>query len=146
MLETFKILRMIKNKILYVVWSTSLVAVSGSLFFSEGLHFPPCVLCWYQRVAMYPLFVILTVGILRKDRKLYQYVLPFSILGLLVSIYHNLLYYGILPESAQPCTLGISCTTKQIELFGFITIPLMSLLAFVIINLGMFVYAKGNKK
>jgi disulfide bond formation protein DsbB len=111
----------------------------------------PCVLCWYQRIFMYPLVIIMAVGILRKDKGIYHYVLPLSNLGLIIALYHNLLYYKILPESVQPCVLGISCTTKQIEWLGFITIPLMSLTAFTVITVCMLFYRKtiqkeGNKE
>lgn len=123
-----------KQNLLYLTFAISLSSVLGSLYFSEILKFPPCILCWYQRIFMYPLTIILAIGILRQDKKIYQYVLPFSIAGGLISVYHNLLYYKILPESAGPCTLGISCTTKFIELFGFLTIPLLSLIAFLVIT------------
>ncbi len=130
----------------YLSWAVSLVATLGSLYFSQVLSLPPCILCWYQRIFMYPLTIILAVGILRRDKKVYQYALPLSILGLIVSFYHNLLYYGVIPESVRPCTLGISCTTKQIEWFGFITIPLLSLLAFSAITICMLVLRKASKR
>ena len=136
----------IKKYILYLAWIQSLVAMSGSLFFSEVMKLPPCILCWYQRILMYPLTVIIAVGILRRDKGIYQYVLPLSITGLAIAIYHNLLYYGIIPESIQPCRLGISCTTRQIEWLGFITIPLMSLTAFTVITICMLVFRKISKK
>ena len=69
---------------LYTAWVTSLMATVGSLFFSEILHFPPCMLCWYQRILMYPLVVIIAVGILRRDKGVYQYVLPLSITGFII--------------------------------------------------------------
>ena len=136
----------IKKYILYIAWIQSIVAMSGSLFFSEVMKLPPCILCWYQRILMYPLVAIIAVGILRRDKGIYQYVLPLSITGLAIAIYHNLLYYGIIPESIQPCRLGISCTTRQIEWFGFITIPLMSLTAFTVITICMLAFRKMNKK
>lgn len=139
-------IKFLQENILYIAWVQSLIALSGSLYFSEIMKLPPCVLCWYQRILMYPLVVIIAVGILRKDKGIYQYVLPLSITGLLISIYHNLLYYKILPESIQPCTIGISCTTKQIEWLGFITIPLMSLTAFAIITICMLIYRKVINK
>ncbi len=123
-----------------------LMATFGSLFFSEIMKLPPCVLCWYQRIVMYPLVVILAIGIYLKDKKLPYYVLPLSTIGLIIAIYHNLLYYNILPESATPCLIGVSCTTKYIELFGFITIPFLSLIAFLIITIGMIVYARAGTK
>lgn len=136
----------VKKYILYIAWVQSLVAMSGSLFFSEVMKLPPCILCWYQRILMYPLTVIIAIGILRRDKGIYQYVLPLSLTGLVIAIYHNLLYYGIIPESIQPCRLGISCTTRQIEWFGFITIPLMSLTAFAVITVCMLVFRKMSKK
>ncbi|MBX3245482.1 MAG: disulfide bond formation protein B [Acidobacteria bacterium] len=120
---------------LYLIWITALVATAGSLFFSEVMELPPCVLCWYQRIAMYPLVVIVAVSIVTRDRRWKMYVLPFSITGLAIAVYHNLLYYHIIPESITPCTEGVSCTSVQLEWLGFITIPLMSLTAFIIINI-----------
>lgn len=136
----------IKKNILYIAWIQSIVAMFGSLYFSEVMKLPPCVLCWYQRILMYPLVAIIAVGILEKNKRIYRYVLPLSITGLFIAIYHNLLYYKILPESIQPCTMGISCTTKQIEWLGFITIPLMSLTAFAVITTCMLIYRKVNAK
>lgn len=121
------------------------IAMAGSLFFSEVMKLPPCVLCWYQRIAMYPIVILITIGILRNDRKTYISVLALAIPGLLISIYHNLLYWKILPESVAPCTLGISCTTKFFEWFGFITIPFMALVAFTVITLLAFISLKKNK-
>lgn len=138
--ETF-----VRQYILYIAFAQALVAMLGSLFFSEILKFPPCILCWYQRIALYPLVVILAVGILRRDKKVYEYVLPLSIIGWIIAVYHNLLYYKILPESVAPCTQGISCTTKQIELFGLVTIPLMALGAFTFINICMYLFYRYNR-
>jgi len=114
-----------------MAWVIALVATAGSLFFSEIMELPPCLLCWYQRIAMYPLVVVLACGIIMRDQRVRYYALPVCLGGLIISIYHNLLYYGIIPESITPCTKGISCTTRQIEWLGFITIPLMALAAFV---------------
>ncbi len=104
------------------------------MYFSEIAHLPPCVLCWYQRILMYPLVLIIAVGILRKDKGLPFYVLPLSILGMGVALYQYLLQRGILPNSIAPCTLGVSCTTKYVEYFGFVTIPFLSLMAFGVIT------------
>lgn len=123
--------------ILYLAWLQALVATVGSLFFSEVMKLSPCVLCWYQRIVMYPLVLVLGVGIVSEDKKVHRYVLPLSVLGTLIALYHNVLYYGIIPESIQPCTTGVSCTTRFFAWFGFITIPLMSLVAFIVITLCM---------
>lgn len=138
-------MQLIRNNLLYFAFLVALLATLGSLYFSEILHLPPCVLCWYQRIFIYPLVVILAVGILLKDKKLYLYVLPLSITGTLIALYHNLLYYRILPESVAPCTIGVSCTAKLIEILGFITIPLLSLLAFITITIIMIIYRKQVK-
>ncbi len=131
---------------LYIAWIQSLLALVGSLYFSEVMDLPPCVLCWYQRILMYPLALIFAIGMLRKDQGLHLYVLPFSILGFAVAVYHNLLYWQILPESVAPCEAGISCTTKFFEWFGFITIPFMSLTAFTVITVCMLLFRKFNHK
>lgn len=136
----------IKRNIVYLAFIQAIAATSGSLYYSEIKHYTPCVLCWYQRILMYPLIIIIGVGILRKDKKLYQYVLPMSILGTIIAAYHVMLQKGILPESVAPCTLGAACTTKYVGYFGFITIPVMSLTAFVVITVCMLIYRKVNQK
>ena len=120
----------IKKYILYVAFLKAFLATVISLVFSELLHFPPCILCWYQRICMYPLVVIFAVGILKKDKLVAYYAWPLIAAGWLIAFYHNLLYYNILPEAAAPCINGVSCTTKFIEWFGFVTIPLLSFLGF----------------
>ena len=124
----------------YVVWLIALLSAIGSLFFSEVMLLPPCVLCWYQRIAMYPLVIIVAVGIIGRDVRMRLYALPFAAAGLGISIYHNLLYYGVLPESIAPCAEGVPCNAVQIELLGFITIPLMGLLAFALITFCLVVH------
>lgn len=124
----------------YLAWMIALVSMVGSLFFSEVMNLPPCLLCWYQRIAMYPLVLIIAIGIISRDTRIKIYALPLCLTGLVISIYHNLLYYGVLPESIAPCTQGISCTSRQIELLGFITIPLMALTAFFGIALCLMFY------
>lgn len=129
---------------LYVAWVIALVAVVGSLYFSEVRGFAPCVLCWYQRIAIYPLIVLLPIGILKKDPRIADYVLSLTVVGLLISIFQNLLYYKVIPESISPCTAGVSCTTKYVEYFGFISIPLLSFIALASITYVMVVYKKSN--
>lgn len=129
----------------YAILLQAGIAMAGSLFFSEVMNLPPCVLCWYQRIAMYPIVILIAIGIIRKDRKAYISVLALSIPGLAISIYHNLLYWKILPESISPCMLGVSCTTKFFEWFGFITIPFMALVAFTVVTLLAFISLKKNQ-
>lgn len=142
-----QILRQVPAKtFLYVAWGVSLVATISSLYFSEYLHLPPCVLCWWQRIFMYPLVLILAVGLIRQDRHVVWNVLPLAGLGTLVAFYHNLLYYGLLPEAAAPCSTGVSCTTRLIDWFGFISIPLLSLLGFLVLTISLFMAMKATVK
>ena len=129
------------DALLYSAWIIALVATVGSLFFSEVMQLPPCVLCWYQRIAMYPLVIIIGVGIITRDgSRMKNYALPICLIGLAISVYHNLLYYNLMPESIAPCAEGVSCTSRQIEWLGFITIPLMALTAFVGLALCLLFY------
>jgi len=131
---------------LYIAWFQSLLAMLGSLYFSEILKYPPCVLCWYQRIATYPLVFIIPIAILFKDTKIYRYIFTLAIPGLLISIYHNLLYYKIIPDGLSPCSTGVSCTTKYIEYFGFLTIPLLGLIAFAVIIVSTYIYYRNERR
>lgn len=138
-------MKFLKQNILYISLIQAILATLGSLYFSELQQLQPCVLCWYQRICMYPLVPILTVGIYLGDKNLPKYVLPLSLVGEVIAIYHNLLYYSVIPEVYSPCTVGVSCTTRQIDWFGFISIPLLSLAAFTLINVCMILVLKRNK-
>lgn len=118
---------------LLLAWVVALLGTLGSLFFSEVMKFPPCSLCWYQRVALYPLVAVFAVGLLHRDSKVGRYAWPLVAFGLFAALYHLLLYYKILPESVAPCTQGVSCSTKQVEWFGIVTIPLLSFIGFTLI-------------
>ncbi len=134
----------VQPNLAYVAWFQVFVATLGSLYFSEVMKLPPCMLCWYQRIFMYPLVYILAVGIVLEEERIRYYCLPLSVTGLVIAVYHNLLYYHIIPESIAPCTSGISCTTRQIEWLGFITIPLLSLVAFTITTVALLLYKKDK--
>jgi disulfide bond formation protein DsbB len=118
---------------LYAAWGTALAATAGSLILSGVFHFMPCALCWYQRILMFPLPVILTVGLYRRDRDVWMYAIPLAALGALVAAYHSLLQWGIIHEVLAPCTAGIACTVRQINWLGFVTIPFMSFLSFALV-------------
>lgn len=129
----------------YIAWVQALVATLGSLFFSEVMKFTPCKLCWFQRIFMYPLIFIIAAGIIRKDKKLYQYVLPLSVIGWIISLYHNLIYYHVISEAIVPCSIDVPCTTKFFAWFGFITIPLLSFTAFSVITICMIIAKRYYK-
>lgn len=120
---------------LYLAWLVALVATGGSLYFSEVRGFAPCTLCWYQRVFMYPLVIILGVASFREDRAVRGYVLPMSVLGGLIALYHVL--EQNVPGFGAPglCRVGIPCSAKYINWLGFISIPVLSLTAFSLITL-----------
>lgn len=111
--------------------------MAGSLFFSEVLGWLPCQLCWYQRIAMYPLVLLLLIGILTRDRKVFNYVIPLALIGAAISTYH-VLYQKTNWFPASPCELssGVSCKGDYLNwLNGLITIPTLALLAFVLVAL-----------
>ncbi len=139
-------MKLIKDNLLYIAWITAVASMVGSLYFGEVLGLVPCSLCWYQRITMYPLVLIIGVAIVKKDRHFYQYALPLSIIGGAIAFYQNLLYYNVIQERLTPCTFGISCTTKYIQLLGFIDIPLLSLLSFILITTTLLIHKKLNKK
>jgi disulfide bond formation protein DsbB len=129
----------------YLAWVIALVSTVGSLFFSEVMGLQPCVLCWYQRVAVYPLVLIIGAGIVMRDGRMKYYALPLCLAGLAVAVYHNLLYYEVIPESVSPCSQGVPCTERQIEWLGFVTIPLMGLAAFAGLALCLLLYKPGRE-
>lgn len=116
--------------ILFIAWLIASIAMLGSLFFSEVMEFAPCVLCWYQRIFIYPLVITLAIGLFPFDKNSVKYSLPLAAIGWFFALYHTLLYSGIIPESIQPCRKGVSCTEVYIELFAFLSIPMLSLIAF----------------
>ncbi len=120
---------------LWIALAAAWVAMAGSLYFSEVAGFVPCILCWYQRICMYPLTLILAIGLLRKDDNLTLFTLAFSLPGLGIASYHYLLEKTRLFDSAATCSAGVPCTTAWINWFGFITIPFLSLVGFLIITL-----------
>ncbi len=109
------------------------MGIAGSLYFSEVMKFPPCALCWYQRIFLYPLAIVYAVALWTDDLAYRRYALPLVSLGWLTAIYHNLLYYGVISAAISPCSADGSCTAKQLELFGFLTIPLLSFAAFTVL-------------
>lgn len=127
---------------LWIAFAIALAATLGSLFFSEYSDFIPCRLCWLQRIAMYPLVIILLVGAIRRDRAAVYYALPFPIIGLIIGGYHK--YIEIHPEAESAgCKIGAPCATKWIEEFGFVTIPVLALSAFAAI-LVLLLFARSS--
>lgn len=137
MVSEMQMIPALRTYLPYVAWLQAVIATTGSLYFSEVMRLPPCTLCWYQRLMMYPLVFVLAVSLLTQDRRVRAYALPLGVTGLVIASYHNLLYYGVIPEGLTQCAAGVSCTARQIEWLGFITIPVLSLTAFSVITLSL---------
>ena len=116
--------------LVFCAWLVASASTLGALFFGEVMQLPPCVLCWYQRICMFPLALILPFGLFPFDRKVVRYALPLAVLGWLFAVFHLLHVAGVIPESIKPCTQGVPCSETVIEWFGFLTIPLLSAVAF----------------
>jgi len=133
--------------LIFICWIISCISILGSLFFSEVMFFIPCTLCWYQRICMYPLFLLFLPAVLSYDRSVLKYSMPLSFLGWFVALYHNLVQYKIIPESASPCSQGISCSMSYIQWFDFITIPFLSFIAFsVLCILQIFIFLRMDSR
>ena len=114
-----------------MLFRSALVTMLGSLYYSLIAHYLPCELCWYQRICMYPLSVILLVGALRKDRRVWMYAAAPALVGTVIAIYHTQLQ--AFPEQRTFCALDNPCTARFVWEFGFVSLPLMDLLAFFFI-------------
>lgn len=130
---------------LYAAWFVSIVATAGSLYLSEVLMYEPCRLCWFQRIFMYPLVIILGVAAYEQNYRITRYVLPLCIIGGSISIWHIL--EQKVPGFAElaPCKVGIPCNFDYLNWFGFITIPMLALTAFILITLTMIFLGKAYK-
>jgi len=120
--------------LVFACWLVATSATLGALFFSEVMELPPCALCWYQRIFMFPLVLILPMGLFPFDAKVVRFALPLAFAGWLVAAFQVLLVAGWIPESIRPCAQGVPCSEVQIEWLGFVNIPFMSFLAFSTMN------------
>ena len=114
-------------------WAVAAVATAGSLYLSDVVGLVPCLLCWYQRIAMYPLVLVLGVGWWRGDAGAWRYALPLSTVGLAISVYHRALQARPALEVVQ-CGTGPPCTGRYLNIFGFVTIPTMAGAAFLLVT------------
>jgi disulfide bond formation protein DsbB len=132
--------------IMFFAWVTALVATLGSLFFSQIMGFPPCAMCWYQRICMYPLVAIFLIGLFKCDKNAALYAAPLIAVGWGWAFYHTLLTLDIITEELAPCMLGVPCSTKYLNWFGFLDIPMLSLSAFTLIGISLIIFYKKGKK
>jgi len=122
--------------LLFGAWAIALAASLGALFIGEVLGQEPCNLCWYQRIAMFPLALMLGLACLYNDFSIRRYALPLAIAGGAVALWHTLLYVGLISEAIVPCSVtGPSCTDANMTIFGAIPLPMISLASFIVIAL-----------
>lgn len=116
-------------------WLLALVSTIAVLFVGEVMGQAPCVLCWFQRAFMFPLVVVLGVACCISDKSVWRYALPLAVMGWLIALYHNLLYFRLIPESIEPCGSGPSCSGADMTILGGVPLPLLSLGVFSLLIL-----------
>ena len=127
---------LIKKHSLSFILIISLLASMGSLFYSEIIGFEPCKLCWWQRIFMYPQVILLSLALIKKESSVIKYSLAMSTFGLFISAYHYLMQIGFAPSLSCDATgASVSCSQNFVLEFGYISIPLMSFSAFLLIFL-----------
>ena len=128
---------------LIFAWIIALIGTLASLIAEYGFGLTPCMLCWYQRVFLYPLVIVLGIAMYRDDANISRYTIPLSSIGALVALYHYLEQKVPALKDAIRCTTGVPCSGHYIDWLGFITIPLLSLLAFGLITFLLAIARKG---
>jgi disulfide bond formation protein DsbB len=127
-------------------WLIATVSTLGALFLGEVMGYTPCVLCWYQRIAMFPLVFVLAAGLFPFDPRVVRYALPLALAGLGLALFHLALIAGWVPENIKPCQEGLPCSDLQVLWFGFVSIPLLSVVSFSLVaGLLVATYRKGAK-
>ena len=119
--------------LVFIAWVIATISTLGALFLGEVMGYTPCLLCWYQRIAMFPLVLVLPAGLFPFDPRVVRYALPLALAGLGLAAFHLALVAGWIPERIRPCEQGVPCSDLQVVWFGFINIPLLSLAAFAAI-------------
>lgn len=132
-----------------LTFAVAVVATAGSLYFSESAGYVPCRLCWFQRIAMYPLAVVALVAIIRRDRAARWYILPLAAIGAAVSSYHVMIEQGLVNDSESCSAFGPACADVWFESFGFVTLAMMALAGFVsiiVLNTVSFRHTESEEK
>lgn len=129
----------VANAALWLAFAVAAVATAGSLYFSEVANYVPCRLCWFQRIAMYPLAVVLLVAAIRNDRAVRWYVAPLAVIGAAISSYHYLLEWK--PElEGDACGIGPACAVPWFRELGFVTLAFMAFCGFFAILVLIFFF------
>ncbi|MEW9670926.1 disulfide oxidoreductase [Ammoniphilus sp. 3BR4] len=127
------LIRFITEYRLYLAWLVSVIALAGSLYFSEIMRFEPCKLCWFQRIFMYPLVILLGIATYKNDHGIIPYAKTLSIIGIGISLFHYAQQKVPAMQEILPCTQGVPCSGQYINWLGFITIPFLAFIGFVLI-------------
>ena len=130
---------------LMAAWGVALAATLGALFIGEVMGMTPCLLCWYQRIFMFPLALILGMSAFADDRRGAVYALPLALGGTAMAGYHGALIAGWVPKWWVPCGAGPSCSEQSLEILGGVQIPWLSLLAFAAIALLLLIYLRKTR-
>ena len=125
--------RWVGSNAIALAFVTSLVATACSLTYSNIFHFTPCELCWFQRIFMYPQVILLGLALIKKDTKIVDYSLALSCIGAVIAFYHYLLQIGLVQGSCATVGYSVSCSKQFVLELGYISIPVMSLTAFLLI-------------
>lgn len=126
-------------------WIVSVLAMGGSLYLSDVVGLTPCLFCWYQRIAMYPLAVILGIAAYRPDPDVWRYALPLAVIGILFSIYHVAIQFQ--PSiDVGACTSGVPCSARYLAVFGFVSIPFLAGAAFLLIIAFLLLVRAGDTR
>lgn len=128
-----RMLRELAPSRLWLAWLVAATSMVGSLYFSESQGFEPCQLCWYQRIAMYSLAIILLVAAIRKDHTVARYAVPLAGIGFAISVYHRLIEAHPSWESSGTCSISVPCTTPYFHVFEIFTLALMAACGFAAI-------------
>ncbi len=135
-------MKFLKRWGIYLAWVISVIATLGSIFSSEFLNFEPCIFCWYQRVFMFPLVIILGAAAYKNDRKIIPYIIALPILGAFVALYQTFVYYFDIPSFI----CGFSCSDESIKLFNFLDMSVASFLAFMAVFFLLVISYKKTKR
>lgn len=130
--------------LMLLAWLVATTATLGALFLGEVMGMTPCVLCWYQRIFMFPIAIVLGIACFTDDRRGAVYGLALALGGLVIAGYHTLLVAGLIPKAWVPCSAGVSCTDQKLEILNSVQIPWLSLAAFSALAFLLAVYLRKS--
>ena len=131
---------------LLVAWLVATFATLGAIFLGEVMGMTPCVLCWYQRIFMFPLAIVLGMAAYLNDRRGAVYALALTLCGLGMAAYHTLLIAGLIPKAWVPCSTGVSCADQKLEILNGVQIPWLSLAAFMALAFLLITYLRKSSR